>query len=210
MSQVTVSPAAGLSNARGNTPELTLVAQSAPGATPLAQQRLQTLPNGEGEVAVRDEYGNTVATTLKARQVLRDGQWRSEGFVAERMSAYSAVAPHGNARPEPNGYGYFRAEHGKMRVITGRDGRVITDLARARVRTGELIRHGETGRDVVCAAFRQDGLELVVGLLDGSLHFWDPKEAQVCSKTSYSLCVLKLFFQHLGNIDGRQVSVSLS
>ncbi len=51
----------------------------------------------------------------------------------------------------------------------------------------EMIRHGETGRDVVCAAFRQDGLEMVVGLLDGSLHFWDPKEAQ-----------------HQGSIDGRQ------
>jgi hypothetical protein len=54
----------------------------------------------------------------------------------------------------------------------------------------ELIRHGETGRDVVCACFRQDGLEMVVGLLDGSLHFWDPKETQ-----------------HLGTIDGRQVCV---
>lgn len=42
----------------------------------------------------------------------------------------------------------------------------------------EVLRHGETGRDVVCAAFRRDGLELVVGLLDGSLHFWDPKEVQ--------------------------------
>lgn len=41
----------------------------------------------------------------------------------------------------------------------------------------EVLRHGETGRDVVCAAYRPDGLELVVGLLDGSLHFWDPKEA---------------------------------
>jgi periodic tryptophan protein 2 len=51
----------------------------------------------------------------------------------------------------------------------------------------ELLRHGETGRDVVCAAFRQDGLELAVGLLDGSLHFWDPKEVQ-----------------ELGSIDGRQ------
>jgi hypothetical protein len=142
MSQVTVSPGAGLSNARGNTPDLTLIAQSTPGATPPAQQRLQTLPNGEGEVAVRDKDGNTLATNLKARQVLRDGQWRSEGFVAERISAFSAIAPHGNAQPEPNGHGYLRAEHGKMRVITGRNGRVITDLAQARARTSELIRHG--------------------------------------------------------------------
>ena len=109
---------------------------------PPAQQRLQTLPNGEGEVAVRDSNGDTLATTLKARQVLRDGQWRSEGFVAERMSAYSAIAPHGNAQPEPNGYGYLRAEHGKMRVITGRDGRVILKLKPALARTSELIRSG--------------------------------------------------------------------
>lgn len=43
--------------------------------------------------------------------------------------------------------------------------------------TREVLRHGETGRDVVCAAFRQDGLQLVAGLLDGSIHVWDPKDA---------------------------------
>ncbi len=142
MSQVTVSPGTGLSNARGDTPDLTLIARSTSGATPPAKERLQTLPNGDGEVAVRDQHGNTLATVLKARQVLRNGQWRTEGFSTERMSAYSASAPHGNAQPEPNGYGYFRAERGKMRVITGRDGRVITDLAKARARTSELIRNG--------------------------------------------------------------------
>ncbi len=43
-----------------------------------------------------------MVTTSKARQVLRDGQWRNEGPVAERMSAYSATALPGNAQPDPN------------------------------------------------------------------------------------------------------------
>ena len=145
MSQVTVSPVVALPSASGaGSPadRLTLIAQSPPDATPPAKQRLQALPNGEGEATVRDEFGNTLATTLKARQVLRDGQWRSEGFMAERISAYSATAPHGNAQPEPNGYGYPRAEHGKMRVITGRDGRVILKSEQARARTSEMMLNG--------------------------------------------------------------------
>jgi Subtilase family len=142
MSQVTVNPGVGLSSASGSTQDLALIAQSPPSATPPLQQRLRALPNGDGDVAVRDSNGNTLATTLKARQVLRDGRWRSEGFVAERMSAYSATAPRHNVQPEPNGYGYFRAEHGKMRVITGRDGHVITDLPQARVRASEMMRNG--------------------------------------------------------------------
>jgi periodic tryptophan protein 2 len=63
----------------------------------------------------------------------------------------------------------------------GWDGTVRLHYLYGRGRGGgsrELLRHGETGRDVTCAAFRQDGLEMVVGLLDGSLHFWDPKEVE--------------------------------
>ena len=103
MSRVTVSAGEGLTPARGDTLDLKLVAQGSEGATPPLQQRLQSIPNGDGEVAVRDQFGNTLATTLKVRQFLRKGQWCSEGFVTERMSAYSASAPRSNAQPEPNG-----------------------------------------------------------------------------------------------------------
>ena len=144
MSQTTVSPLGGFPSASvsGSTPDLTLIAQGPPSATPPLQQRLRALPNGGGKVAVRDSSGNTLVTTSRVRQVLRDGQWRNEGLVAERMSAYRATALTGNAQPDPNGYGYFRAERGKMRVITGPNGRVITDFAQARTRASEMIRRG--------------------------------------------------------------------
>ena len=144
MSQTTVSPLGGFPSASvsGSTPDLTLIAQGPPSATPPLQQRLRALPNGGGKVAVRDSSGNTLVTTSRVRQVLRDGQSRNEGLVAERMSAYRATALTGNAQPDPNGYGYFRAERGKMRVITGPNGRVITDFAQARTRASEMICRG--------------------------------------------------------------------
>jgi hypothetical protein len=117
-------------------------AKSAPAATPKVQERLEAIAHGEGDVGLRDKNGDTLATTLKARAVYRDGQWRNEGFVAERMSAYSATHKGGKAQAEANGYGYFQAEHGKMRLITGRDGRVITELPQARARVSEMMRHG--------------------------------------------------------------------
>lgn len=144
MSQTTVCPGGGFPSASvsGSTRDLTLIAQGPPSATPPLQQRLRALPNSGGKVAVRDSSGNTLVTTSRARQVLRDGQWRNEGVVAERMSAYRATALTGNAQPDPNGYGYLSAERGKMRVITGPNGRVITDFAQARTRASEMIRRG--------------------------------------------------------------------
>ena len=147
MTQVTVSPGAGLSSSAGSPADrLTLIAQSPSGATPPAQQQLQTLPNGEGEVAVRDEFGNTLATTLKARQVLRNGQWRNEGFVAERMSAYGATAPRSNAQPEPNGYGYLRAERGKGfgRITGALD--ICADLVGLGLRAGDESQRCRSGK----------------------------------------------------------------
>ena len=60
----------------------------------------------------------------------------------------------------------------------------------------EVLRHGETGRDVVCAAFRSDGEQIVCGLLDGSLHFWDVKEAHLNFRSICFICN-SLFFHRL-------------
>jgi hypothetical protein len=157
-----VSGAQGAPSERGGAEDIALIAQKgtlgeltrgdpgafaqaskrAPATAPQVPERLKAIPDGEGDVGLRDKNGNTLATTLKAREVYRDGRWRNEGFVAERMSAYSATSRGGQAQPEANGYGYFQAEHGKMRLITGRDGRVITELTQARARAGAMMRHG--------------------------------------------------------------------
>jgi hypothetical protein len=127
---------------RGDQSAFTRAAKGAPATAPKVQERLKAIADGEGDVGLRDKAGNTLATTLKAREVYRDGQWRDAGFVAERMSAYGATSRALNAQPEANGYGYLQGEYGKMRLITGRDGRVITDLQQAKARTSEMMKHG--------------------------------------------------------------------
>jgi hypothetical protein len=162
---------------RGDQSAFAQAAKSAPAAPPKVPERLQTLPDGEGEVGLRDQDGNTLATTLKAREVYRDGRWRNEGFVAERMSAYGTTSRALNAQPEANGYGYLQGEYGKMRLITGRDGRVIADLPQAQARTLEMMKHGglttttdaqaQTAQQVKQA--RQESLQGVTYNDDGSL-----------------------------------------
>jgi hypothetical protein len=176
---------------RGDQSAFTPAAKSAPATAPNVRERLKAIPHGEGDVGLRDKNGDTLATTLKAREVYRDGRWRNEGFVAERMSAYSATRKDGNAQPEANGYGYLQGEHGKMRLITGRDGRVITELPQARARASEMMRHGgltmttDAGAQTAQTAKeqRQQSMRGITYNDDGSLRKttftqWIPTKAQ--------------------------------
>jgi hypothetical protein len=94
--------------------------EGAQAAQPKVQQRLQPIANGHGEVALRNPQGDTILATLKARNVSRSGQWRSEGFNVDKMALCSAKSTKGRAKPDPTGLGYFQSERGKSRVVTDR------------------------------------------------------------------------------------------
>jgi hypothetical protein len=101
--------------------------------------RLQAVPGGAGRVAVT--VGPRVITTdLKARQEYKDGKWRAAGFMADGLTSYVDKPISVNQKSE--GYGYFEQSIGKQRLITARDGSVITDLNQAKQRAAEMMQNG--------------------------------------------------------------------